>query len=409
MANTSSMMSSHRKIIGARLFQKVLTKDGRTRNKSRWRNSYTGSLFDFERAFYCVSGTSEFRPFELDAEEIVSDTKNRKIIINGKKTKKAAVQAVAEALQAILFLRVVKENRIKKPSPNPLGKSKRIFEPSLPLEERLKNYKDSVDKIIALSLSGGLKRPKVDDFKVVYCRSTEINIENNVSDDFPYSGKYRKYPKKVYRLKIFAPLKKMLGLREFIIMNFEDSISAVIDGLSTIDIQPVDCAIKGVKCYQAKWLQKSSRAEFDLVSGFIAQIKGDENASGSRWRERKETTYHSTVSLEHAINGVILKRKNQIKNVGITAESSLDKKLAHVAELLKSYANEPVYFSDSDAVGNCRSGALSWLNEAGINTEKRSVRFLEIIKAYKMHPISEAWRTILAVEKRLKNEAKQVG
>jgi hypothetical protein len=161
---------------------------------------------------------------------------------------------------------------------------------------------------------------------------------------------------------------------------------AMVDGLPTLAVLPIDSEVAGEEIYRAKWLEAARGFDARLVDGYLIRRQLD---------GRTYTAHSSSIASARAV----ITRQTP---ASIRAASAREQEQAERLEALKAklaaklesghlngYAQIPVTLSDSRAVGNCASGTRSWI--ARHMPGRTSATVAEIVQIPDEHP-----RVILA-------------
>ena len=115
---------------------------------------------------------------------------------------------------------------------------------------------------------------------------------------------------------------------------------SVIDGLFTVDAVPLDSGVDGVEVYAAKWLKQAQGTSLRTAEGFIAMFTGEDG---------KRYSYHSEVSAQKAIAGVIKK-----SNVKAKLALPIGKKFSEfMQELIEKYGDFDMRAEDARVAMIC--------------------------------------------------------
>jgi hypothetical protein len=204
-----------------------------------------------------------------------------------------------------------------------------------------------------------------------------VSISTKTEKDWSqtYRGDYKNYAMNRLDVKIVVP-------QRYLSRVVKRGL-AVVDGMMTLDAQPMDCAEVGVEVYRATWGTQGRGCSVKLQEGFIARADG-ESFHGK--------TYAS------AIQG--LRRKLRYAEdpqgeIRRRAEASVK---AFVARWRGQHF--PVSVNDAYETGACEYGVRSWCHSNGLPFDDGEAPLAEVLEAYKRQPLPEARRAILHAARR---------
>jgi len=159
-----------------------------------------------------------------------------------------------------------------------------------------------------------------------------------------------------------------------------------LGGMLTLDAKPahrgryrkaLEVADKyGIELYEATWLRKGRGYQVETRTGFIAVKR-------TKLGIIAHTAYHSDSAMA-AVNGAHRKFQN-IDDLPLDARDVPSDAVAT--------------WADTEAVGACHDGVVSWCNTVGIDYTKGSVPLIDVVRGYYKRPAPEARAIILRVLK----------
>jgi len=159
-----------------------------------------------------------------------------------------------------------------------------------------------------------------------------------------------------------------------------------LGGMLTLDAKPahkgryrkaLEVADKyGIELYEATWLRKGRGYQVETRTGFIAVKR-------TKLGVISHTAYHSDSAMA-AVNGAHRKFQN-VDDLPLDARDVPSDAVAT--------------WADTEAVGACHDGVVSWCNTVGIDHTKGSVPLIDVVRGYYKRPAPEARAIILRVLK----------
>ena len=159
---------------------------------------------------------------------------------------------------------------------------------------------------------------------------------------------------------------------------------AVVDGLMTLDAEPLVSPHDGIEVYAATWAAQGRGCDVRVEQGVIARVGG--------------ITFHGT-SIRSAVQGVRRKIQAQPRPVRNPVDRSA-RRMSRLAGIEHRHGHAIVTLDDSYAVGNCDSGTQAWCHAIGIEPECTTTTLARVIEGYRRHPEDAAWAVILHVNRR---------
>jgi hypothetical protein len=159
---------------------------------------------------------------------------------------------------------------------------------------------------------------------------------------------------------------------------------AVLDGLMTLDAEPLVSPHDGVEVYAATWASQSRGCDVRVEQGVIARMGG--------------VTFHGH-SIRSAVQGIRRKISAQPRPGRNPVDRSA-RRMSRLAGIEHRHGHAIVTLQDSYAVGNCDSGTRAWCHAIGIEPESTTTTLARVIEGYRRHPEDAAWAVILHVNRR---------
>lgn len=273
-------------------------------------------------------------------------------------------------------IRTLKKNRDRNRSRLKLQRESRIMENLLTVasvRERLciwrkSTFRDHVDFRIALAGDHNEKIILTDDpWEVMAEGESYTSLESG----HRYSTTHSKFKFVIPRHWISRVYKRGL---------------ANIDGLLTLDAQPVHVPERDLEAFAAKWVGQSRGFSLRTDSGFI--IRHPETG----------TTYHSH-SLQSGRNTIRRKIREQLEPERIAKERA-ERLEGWLRKVERESGSQPVTMADARATGACEYGIRSWCHSVGLNPDANFVFLSDIIEGYRQRPQQEALTIIRRMEKK---------
>lgn len=157
---------------------------------------------------------------------------------------------------------------------------------------------------------------------------------------------------------------------------------AVVDGMMTLDAQPLDGAPNGVEIYASVWIIQGRGYSVSLAKGVIAR--------------QGRTAYHGADPAK-ALTG--LRRKLAAAEWKATMRTlNIEALMTRIpAEILDRIT---VSIADAKAAGACEYGIKSWCHAVGIDYDDGVTTLRRVWDGYRQRPATECRATILRVLRR---------
>lgn len=361
------------------------------------------------------SSTADLPGTKKDRSEVIGAVKGRKVVIHGSSSIKAALEATEQSAKAIRQARkdrqVMREDRALGYCPvETVSKITRSFierrTPATPrcfgltpsnvfpgynltkqramlrgavlrdgsmnqrLEARIRRAVIAAYNASALDLSVAGD----EDWTVIATTHPgEVGVTAGTYKDWGdrYSGSKSRYAKTAIKVEVTVPHGY---LSRVISRNL-----AVVDGMMTIDAQPMDCREPGIEVYRARWISQGIGKSIHVHEGFIARTS--DHALGFHGK-----TYAS------ALTG--LRRKQTLAEHPDTAAERSDQAIKAFA---RRWSDKDFLVSVQDAkdTGSCDYGIRSWCHANALPYDAGEVHISAVVEAYRKMPLPEARRAIL--------------
>jgi len=329
---------------------------------------------------------------QKDRDEAIKSIKRRKSLIHCSKSIKTAREAVEEAARDIRRMRGERQffmhaNRQSQDENRPsyllpgrtIGDQREAIQrgliPRKPLAERLESrimksvhqaYKDSM---LDLSVAGK------ETWRIITTTLPEhvaAKAETYKDWNDRYSGHYsRRYAKTAIKVSITVP-------HRYLSRVVKRGLS-VVDGMMTLDAQPMECKDPGIEVFRAIWVEQGVGKTLKNIDGFIA-----------RTADRRMAFHGKTYS--SAMKG--LRRKQRLAE---HPESSADRAERAIKSFVSRWKGKDFEVSVQDAkdTGSCDYGIRSWCYVHDLPYIEGKAHISAVIDAYRKSPLPEARRAIL--------------
>lgn len=193
---------------------------------------------------------------------------------------------------------------------------------------------------------------------------------------YPYGGRYKSYaaPSSSWTITVPQRWLSRVDRREL----------AVVDGLMTLDAQPLLSPVSGVEVYAATWAAQARGLDVRVERGVIAR--------------QGAVSYHGP-DVARAVAGLTRKMSLTVRR-SLSPDERAERRLRRLATFARRFGDEPVTLHDSEAVGNCSYGTRSWCCGVGIDPEAGATTLARVIEGYRERPQDEAWAVVLHVVNR---------
>lgn len=186
-----------------------------------------------------------------------------------------------------------------------------------------------------------------------------------------YSGRKSRYAKTAINVGITVP-------HRYLSRVVKRGL-AVVDGMMTLDAQPMDCKEPGIEVFRARWVEQGVGKTLKTIDGFIARTTDRRMAFHGK-------TYGS------ALTG--LRRKQHLAE---QPESAADRAEKIIKAFVSRWKGKDFEVSVQDAkdTGSCDYGIRSWCHAHDLPYSEGKAHISAVIEAYRKSPLPEARRAIL--------------
>ncbi len=197
---------------------------------------------------------------------------------------------------------------------------------------------------------------------------------------YPYGGRYKTFAANCSSWIVTVPRRWL--------SRVDRRGLAVVDGLLTLDAQPLCSPVAGIEVYAAVWAAQTRGLDVRVERGAIAR--------------QGEIAYHGS-DVARAIAG--LRRKMSLaERRALSPENRAERRLQRLATFARRFGDEPVTLDDSAAVGNCAYGTRSWCYYGvGIDPDANVTTLARVLEGCRQRPQDEAWAVVMHVVQRCRS------
>lgn len=197
----------------------------------------------------------------------------------------------------------------------------------------------------------------------------EVHIEKNWDT---YRGQFKGWPAREDHHQVRVPSRWLRAVHR--------AGLAVVDGLLTLDVAPLDGAPQGVELYRAVWAGQGRGYSVNTERGYLA------------------LTRDRLGSVEYACHGRTI--RGTLQGLKVKSDRQECGRLVPRIPLSKVLESvDPngidVRLSDAKAIGACEYGIRAWCHTVGLDPERKSAPLREVLDCYAKDPAPEARAAML--------------